>query len=723
MSIIQTIRDRGAKVSVVLIALALLGFILTDFVASKNRGGFNGPGGTSVGSVNGNDIGFDEFNKKVTQSEDYMKQQGYPQGPATSQMAIENTWNQEITNKLLSAEFDKTGMKIGKKELGDILYGANAPEDLKKQFTDQATGQYNPVQAKQQIDQMLKKGTAEQKSSFSGYITSLEQMRLGDKFTSLFSNSTNIPRWFVEKQNAENSLQAKVSLVRANYSDPMIPDSTIKISDDEIASYISKHKDDFKQNESRSISYVKFSAAPSASDSIDTRNKTLALKETFQSTTNIKQFLASEGVVDFYDGYKSGASIQASKKDSIFKTPSGSIYGPYLDGKDYVLAKLLGAKKIPDSVNLRHILIAIEQRDPQSGQTQQIRDTASARKLADSIQTAIRKGSKFDSVCAKLSEDPGSKDKGGVYEKVYAGQMVAAFNDFIFLNPTGTKGVVKTEFGYHYIEVLSQKGSSMGYKIAFLPQEIVASQETDNKANNDANQFAGDCRDQKTFDTSYERNLRAKGLIKAPAMGIKPSDANIQGLGASRIFVKNIYDAKKGEVLKPERVEDSYVVAVVTEVFEEGTQSVALARPSVESILRNKKKAALLKEKVGKITTLEAAAVALGGKLVESLDSIRISTKTQPSSLGYEPKVLGAIFNAANNGKLIPEVIEGANSVFVVRVDNVSATAVANSNVAEQRKSQAIQAKQMASNQQSPNHPLTGLRKAATIKDKRAARY
>ena len=36
--------------------------------------------------------------------------------------------------------------------------------------------------------------------------------------------------------------------------------------------------------------------------------------------------------------------------------------------------------------------------------------------------------------------------------------MVPEFNDFIFGNPVGSKGIVKTEFGYHYIEILSQKG-------------------------------------------------------------------------------------------------------------------------------------------------------------------------------------------------------------------------------------------------------------------------
>ena len=42
----------------------------------------------------------------------------------------------------------------------------------------------------------------------------------------------------------------------------------------------------------------------------------------------------------------------------------------------------------------------------------------------------------------------GSKANGGVLAMFAQAQMVPAFNDFAFDNPVGTKGVVKTEFGF-----------------------------------------------------------------------------------------------------------------------------------------------------------------------------------------------------------------------------------------------------------------------------------
>lgn len=713
MSIIQTIREKGARITVVIIAISLVGFILTDYFQSQGRGG--GGGSDLVGRVNGTKIGFDKFNNMVMAEEKKLRDQGYPAEQATQQ-AIEAAWNQEVNRILMEDEFDKLGLEVSKKELGDILYGPNAPQDLKSQFTDPKTGQYNAIQAKQQIDQIMKNGAPEQKAAFNNYINQLILQRRYEKYNSMFTNGINVPRWFVEKQNADNSLMAKISMVKEVYSS--IADSTIKIDDKEIAAYVSKHKDDFKQTESRSISFVTFSAAPSAADSATAFRKASELKADFDTLADTEGFLAREGVDPAYnyDGYRGVSSLQAKEKDSIIRMPVGRVFGPFLQGNAYVLAKLQGVRQIADTAKVRHILIATMQSDPQTGQRIPIRDTATAFKLADSLRTAIAGGAIFDSLCAKFSDDPGSKDKGGVYEKVYPGQMVGSFNNFCFLNPVGSKGIVKTEFGYHYIEVLSQQGSSTAYKIALLPKEITVSKETEDNANNQATLFAGDSRDIKTFDANFEKQLKPKGINKAFA-SVGPNDANINGLGTSRNFVKSIYKAGVGEVLKPEKIGDNYAVAVVTEILKEGTMPVEKARPGAEAVLRNKKKAEIFKQKAGKITTLEAAATAWGGKQIEILDSLRMTgTATSTNKLGYEPRVTGAIFNPANKGKVVPEVLEGINGVYVIRVDSTGTTPVTAGSLAEQRKSLADQKK-------TSSDPLSALKNAATIKDKRSERY
>lgn len=720
MSVIQSIQEKYAKLMAVVIAIALLTFVV--MLAFENGGSlFQGGRVTSVGSINGEKISALEFNKSIDRQEAVMQQQGYPSGAATRQMAIDNAWRQELGRIVLISEIDKLGMRLGKKEMGDVLYGENAPEDLKQQFTDPQTGIFNAQQAKQQIDQMLKSKQVpeEQKEQFNSYVEQLEFMRMSEKYSALLSNSSNAPRWLIEKENADNSQLASISLVREFYTS--IPDSAVKVTDKEIADFISKRKDEFKQEESRSITYVSFSALPTAADTAAARDRLMSLKPAFDSTRDMQQFLESQGVTTYYNSFINGKNIQVPSKDSIFKIPVGSVYGPYIDGNSFSLARLVAVRTQPDTVKVRHILIGTSQRDPQSGQMIPTRDSATARNLADSIQTAIRNGSNFDTLAVQFSDDPGKNDRntgqytGGIYENVTAGAMVPEFNDFIFGNSTGAKGVVKTDFGYHYIEILSQKGSSLAYKIAYLSQPIEASQETDANASNEATLFAGNSQSRKAFDENADK-LKTQGINKAFAQDIKPNDFQVTGIGVSRAFVRSIYEADLGDVLQPERVGENYVVAMVTEVNKEGTQNVARARILVEPVLKNQKKAELIQKKIGNVTTLEAAAAALGGKAIENVDSLRMSG-SQSNIVTAEPKVIGAAFNPANKGKVVPQAIAGKSGVYVVRVNNVTATAVANANVAEQRKNRYQESKMRS------GYPQQVLMEAADIKDNRSKLY
>jgi len=72
---------------------------------------------------------------------------------------------------------------------------------------------------------------------------------------------------------------------------------------------------------------------------------------------------------------------------------------------------------------------------------------------------------------------------------------------------------------------------------------------------------------------------------------------------------------------------------------------------------------------------------------------------------------------------VVPAVIEGLSGVFVVKVENLSSTPVMDGDVITQRESRYQQAKQAYANQYSPNNPVSILRNAATIKDRRQERY
>jgi peptidyl-prolyl cis-trans isomerase D len=190
--------------------------------------------------------------------------------------------------------------------------------------------------------------------------------------------------------------------------------------------------------------------------------------------------------------------------------------------------------------------------------------------------------------------------------------------------------------------------------------------------------------------------------------------------------VREIYKADKGDVIKQERIGDAqsgykYVVAVVTDVLKEGTQPAYIARvgsanaPGVERILKDKKKAEEIKQKIGKVSTLEAVATALQDSIITA-DSVRITG----GGMITEPKVLGAAFNIANKGKVISEPIAGRDAVYVVRVDDLTTTSVAVADIQMQKEQMRQRAKQMQSFYSSP---VKLMKDQATIKDNRRSFY
>ncbi|HEX6333456.1 MAG TPA: peptidylprolyl isomerase [Flavisolibacter sp.] len=717
MSIIQRIRDKGALISAIVIALALLGFILMD--AFAGRTGVGGSSSSTVGKINGHKVDYNSFNYKV---QAYQERGGG--GENAAQQAIEEAWKAEIDSVLLTEQFDELGLSVTDKEINDILFGANPPQDLRQRFTDSATGQYNAREAQQFVNQLKKSSRAEEKDQLAAYIQNQHNTRLVEKFTALFTNTAYYPDWYLQKRNANNSIISKVSFVAVPYS--TIPDSSVKVSDDEIDAYVREHRKLFEQKEeTRSISYVLFSARPTAADSAAARAQLMELRPVFDTVTQYTTFIQKNSTLPYYDGYISKENIQNPNKDSILSGPVGASYGPYLDEgqpgqpSQLVLSKIVDVKTIPDTVKVRHILVSLYQQDPNTGQRFQIRDEASAKKLIDSVQGLLQAGQSFDSLVLKFSEDPGSKNTGGVYENVVSGRMVPTFNDFIFTGKTGDIGVVKTDYGYHLVEIMSQTGSAQGYKIAYLARPVISSPDTENEAQNAANMFAGDSRDLKSFNENWEKNLRNKGINKMQANDIMPMSWGVQGItGANRRFVKAIFEADKGDIVGPERIGDDYIVAVVTEVNKAGLQNASRARMVVEPVLRNKKKAEMIRKNIGQVTTLEAVASKMGQQ-IQTVDSVRFAGG---SMISFENKIVGAAANMANNGKVITEPISGQQGVYVVRVDYVGTTPVEAANLDMQRAQLEAQARQMMSSQmQYGNHPLLDpLKRAAKIKDYRS---
>ena len=159
MSIIQQLRDKSAVLLTGFIALSLIGFLIQD--AFIGKGGGARATSSSVGSINGVSIDVQDYNQKVRMMEESNRQQGNPASEQMTQNIMESVWNGYIQETILQEETQKLGIAFTGKEMGELLFSDNAPQEFKQLFTDQATGQYNIEQAKTWFNNIKKSKKAE----------------------------------------------------------------------------------------------------------------------------------------------------------------------------------------------------------------------------------------------------------------------------------------------------------------------------------------------------------------------------------------------------------------------------------------------------------------------------------------------------------------------------------------------------------------------------------
>jgi peptidyl-prolyl cis-trans isomerase C len=100
-------------------------------------------------------------------------------------------------------------------------------------------------------------------------------------------------------------------------------------------------------------------------------------------------------------------------------------------------------------VHARHVLIKTE-----PGDTDEIRQAKKAK--AEAILKQIHEGADFETLAREQSDCP-SKTRGGDLGTFGRGEMVKAFEDAVFAQPTNAIGpVVETPYGYHVIQVLER---------------------------------------------------------------------------------------------------------------------------------------------------------------------------------------------------------------------------------------------------------------------------
>lgn len=171
-----------------------------------------------------------------------------------------------------------------------------------------------------------------------------------------------------------------------------------------------------------------------------------------------------------------------------------------------------GLDKTTSSVDVRHILILPEGATVETVTTEEFSDEAwaageqKAQEILDQWLSGDKTEDSFATLANENSADTGSNTNGGLYENVYPGQMVSAFNNWCFdeNRKAGDTGIVETSYGYHVMYFVGQSDET--YREYLIKNDLTSEDYT-----NWYNALV-DAQDMTVGDTSY---IRTNLVMKA----------------------------------------------------------------------------------------------------------------------------------------------------------------------------------------------------------------
>jgi peptidyl-prolyl cis-trans isomerase D len=273
--------------------------------------------------------------------------------------------------------------------------------------------------------------------------------------------------------------------------------------------------------------------------------------------------------------------------------------------------------RTPERVDVRHILLKTNEKDP--------KQEAAIKAKADDLVKQLRAGANFADMVKKYSEDPGSVEKGGEYDGVVRGQMVAEFEKAAFsLKPNQISDPVKTTYGYHIIQLLAhypaqlQQFNDVKAKLAVEYQK--------QRANELLSQLADKAQAALTKDPLHPDKVAATLGVQYIAADNIGAGEPIPGVGVNKELDESVSSLKKGEVSPAVSMPgNKAAVAVCTG----DTPAHPAAFQEVESKVRD----AVIKDKLNhlvdeKANQLMEKARANGGDLAAAAKAMGFEVKT-----------------------------------------------------------------------------------------------
>lgn len=705
MAVLEKIRSR-ATLLVGIIGFALFAFVIGDFLSSGST--FFRSKNMQIGEINGNTVSGEEFQRQLTETEERYKKNQNTTGidDNTRQQLVNQIWNDYLDKYLFDEQIEKTGVTVHPDELFDMVQGDNINSQVQSipLFQDSITKQFD----RNLVLKFLKTQLSEEndpdgkyRDSWAEFENQLIKQRLKAKYNTLIKKAVYVTTAQAKRDFNDKNKNIVYRLVSKKFE--TVADSTVKITDEELKKYYDEHRFEFEQNdETRRIEYVVYQVQPSPEDRTMLMENIVQLKADFQATTNDTAFVNANSAEPFNASSIKKGKLGPQIDSSVFAGTPGNVYGPFTEGDQLKLVKLLGFKTSPDSVKARHILIS----------TQGGLDPAKALAKADSLKNAIKAGSDFTLLALQFSEDPGSKVKGGDLGYFGEGQMVPTFNDACFNGKTGDLVTVSSQFGAHLINITDQKNPASKANVCFLTKKIEPSSATIDNVYAQANDFAVNATD----FTVMKKLADSTKMFLVKYDNLRPNDRQMNDLTNSREIVQWAYndDTDLNAVSKVFDIDGKYVVASLTGIKDKGIPTYDQMKESLEPLAKKAKKTESFTKE---FTTALASSKTIDDVATKLKLTAEPQASTQFSSYslqnhGFEPKVLGTLASSKMN--VLSKPIAGTNGVYIIIVESTNDQSPAPADYKQQKQ-------QIASQLQgrTDNAVYSAILKKGNVEDKR----
>jgi peptidyl-prolyl cis-trans isomerase D len=642
MAVLEKIRVKFGILITVLVALALLSFILDPQTLRSAAERFSAD--NKVGSMNGKSISYREFYEELNNYTEIAKMMGQNANSEEEQAELrEAAWQSIFDNEVFIPKATSAGLSVGEAEMLDLTQGSSISPVLMQQgtFTDRS-GNFSReamVDFVQSID-------SDESGNAARYWSFLEESiyrnQLYTKYSSLIQNSDFQTELEKRRSMAESNVTADVDYVFSPIS--FGTDSTLTVSNAEINAFYKEHKEDFKQPANRDIEYVLWEVVPSAQDFADTKEEFEALYEEFAKADNLKAFvtLNSDSKWNPYYFSEDQLAVTPEFQETAFHQPVGTVSPIVEEDNAYAAMRVASVRNMADSARVFYKVFSLSDEDKADA------FVAEQNRKVDSAQFSKMGWLTQDRLMAS-----GLMDFDPVFDAQQKVIKVKSVNNqaiFALYVPEKTKPHKKVQ-------------------IATLVKNVLPSDDTYRDYQMKAVEFADAC-DGKY--ANFQKIAREQDLPVVPINNMLQTNRRIGPAENAREVVYWVFDkkTKAGDVSDLKIVDNKYYfVTAVTKARKEGYADIKEVAPDIRTVLLGRKavdkKLSEVTADIAGLTTLEQVADKLGTTISHYPGLSFGSTQYSQN----DPAFVGAA-SVADEGTL--QAVKGNVGVYVFEVGNRS---------------------------------------------------